>query len=123
MLEGITLGSIVIDCGNEQETSLFYQKLTGWELRTLYGHPALFTPEGIVCYFAQEDDYVPPVWPEAEGRPQKQIHLDFLVPDVAVAVEYALSIGAHKAETQFGGDLFVTMLDPAGHPFCLCRQG
>ena len=31
-------------------------------------------------------------------------------------------VGAVKAAEQFGGDDFVTLLDPAGHPFCLCRK-
>jgi hypothetical protein len=27
-----------------------------------------------------------------------------------------------KAIFQFGGSEWVTMIDPAGHPFCLCAQ-
>ena len=37
-------------------------------------------------------------------------------------VRRALALGAAKAKVQFGGDEFVTLLDPAGHPFCLCRK-
>lgn len=33
----------------------------------------------------------------------------------------AEALGAERAPAQFGGADFVTMLDPAGHPFCLCR--
>ena len=50
------------------------------------------------------------------------MHFDFQVPDVKAAVEYAVSLGAVKASQQFGGDEFVTMIDPAGHPFCLCAE-
>lgn len=50
------------------------------------------------------------------------MHFDFQVPDVAVAVEYAKSLGAVKARAQFGGSELVTMIDPAGHPFCLCSK-
>ena len=62
------------------------------------------------------------LWPEEEGKQQKQMHFDFQVSDVADAVEYAQSIGAIKATSQFGGNEWVTMLDPAGHPFCLCAK-
>jgi len=31
-------------------------------------------------------------------------------------------IGAVKAESQYGGDDYVTMFDPEGHPFCLCAN-
>ena len=60
--------------------------------------------------------------PEENGRQQKQMHFDFQVDDVAAAVGKAEALGAVKTEAQFGGNLFVTMLDPAGHPFCLCKK-
>ena len=50
------------------------------------------------------------------------MHFDFQVEDVAAAVRRAVALGAVKAAAQFGGDDFVTLLDPAGHPFCLCRK-
>lgn len=50
------------------------------------------------------------------------MHFDFQVDNVAEMVKKAESLGAKKAESQFGGDDFVTMFDPAGHPFCLCRK-
>jgi Glyoxalase-like domain len=44
------------------------------------------------------------------------------VDDVMAAVEYAKSLGASEADSQFGKNEWVTMLDPAGHPFCLCAK-
>ena len=122
MVGGIRLGNIMVDCGDEQGLREFYQKLLGWERHELYGHPALKSPEGVVFLFCEEEDYLPPAWPEQAGRQQKQMHFDFQVPDVASAVENALSLGAVKAADQFGGDEFVTLFDPAGHPFCLCAE-
>lgn len=122
MIRGIRLGNIMVDCGDEQGLCEFYRKLLGWEKGELYGRPALKSPEGIVFLFIGEEDYVPPVWPEEDGKQQKQMHFDFQVPDVSAAVEYAVSLGAVKAADQFGGDEFVTMIDPAGHPFCLCAE-
>lgn len=39
------------------------------------------------------------------------MHFDFQVDDVAAAVGKAEALGAVKTEAQFGGNLFVTMLD------------
>lgn len=72
--------------------------------------------------FIEEPDYAAPVWPEETGKQQKQMHFDFQVDDVYVAVEKAISLGATKAPNQYGGEHFITMFDPAGHPFCLCKK-
>ncbi len=122
MIEGIRLGNIMVDCGDEQALCEFYRKLLGWEKREMYGRPALRSADGVMLLFIEEEDYVPPVWPEEGGAQQKQMHFDFQVPDVPAAVEYAVSLGAVKAASQFGGIEFVTMIDPAGHPFCLCAE-
>jgi len=122
MIEGIRLGNIMVDCGDEQALCEFYHKLLGWEKCEMYGRPALRSADGVLFLFIQEEDYVPPVWPEVSEAQQKQMHFDFQVPDVAAAIEYAVSLGAVKAASQFGGSDYVTMIDPAGHPFCLCAE-
>ena len=38
------------------------------------------------------------------------------------AVEVAIRLGAAKTTEQYGGGLFITLLDPEGHPFCLCKR-
>lgn len=120
MIQGISFGDIVVDCGDQKKLCDFYEGLLGWEKCEMYGHPALRSANGIVFLFVQEEDYVTPVWPEEAGQQQKQMHFDFQVPDVPAAVRRAESLGAVKAQAQFGGDYFTTMIDPAGHPFCLC---
>ena len=122
MVHGINLGNVMVDCGDEQRLCEFYHKLLGWEKSQMFGHPALSDGNGLVLLFTEEKDYVPPIWPEENGKQQKQMHFDFQVPDVTAAVEYARSIGAAKAISQFGGNEWVTMIDPAGHPFCLCAE-
>lgn len=56
------------------------------------------------------------------GKQQKQMHFDFQVDNVLETVRKAEALGAKKAKDQFGGKDFVTMFDPAGHPFCLCQK-
>ena len=122
MIDGIQLGNVMIDCDDEQCLCSFYGALLGWRRGSLFGRPSLTSESGLIFLFVQEEDYLPPVWPEQPNHQQKQMHFDFQVPDVQAAVEQAILLGARRAETQFGSDaeVFVTMIDPAGHPFCLC---
>jgi len=122
MIDGIGLGNIMVDCDDEQALRAFYQKLLGWAPCELYGRPGLKGPSGVAFLFIGEDDYAPPVWPEQAGRQQKQMHFDFQVPSVPEAVEEAQALGAALAAAQYGNGDFVTMIDPAGHPFCLCAR-
>lgn len=124
MIDGIHFGNLMIDCADEARLSSFYENLLGWRRETLFGRPALISERGLVFLFTQEEDFVPPVWPEETGCQQKQIHIDFQVPDVHLAVEEALRLGAKRAQAQFGSEeeSFVTMIDPDGHPFCLCAS-
>jgi predicted enzyme related to lactoylglutathione lyase len=122
MIEGICLGNIMVDCDDEQNLCEFYHKMLGWEKFEMFGRPALRNEDGIVFLFISNEDYIPPVWPEEKQKQQKQMHFDFQVPDITLAVEYAQSLGAVKAASQYGGSEFVTMLDPSGHPFCLCDK-
>ena len=122
-MQNIRIGNLMIDCADAAALRDFYAELLNWSPVTLYGMPGVRGPEGFCYLFAQEEDYVPPVWPEEPGSQQKQLHVDYQVPDLAEAVAQAEALGAVKAEAQFGGDDFVTMLDPAGHPFCLCAEG
>ena len=124
MTDEVRLGNVMVDCGDEQTLQRFYGQLLNWETTTLFGRPAVRSAEGVVFLFCQEEDYVPPVWPEKDGCQQKQMHFDFQVPDIEEAVAEAIRLGARKTEAQFGteDDVFVSMLDPAGHPFCLCEN-
>jgi hypothetical protein len=63
------------------------------------------------------DDYVPPTW--LQGPIPKQAHLDIDVDDLGAAESRAVSLGAIRAESQRDPDLFLVLLDPAGHPFRL----
>ena len=122
MVDEVVLGNVMVDCDDERKLQRFYGELLGWEMCELFARPAVSSSSGIVFLFIEEKDYVPPVWPEDTGKQQKQMHFDFQVDNVAEMVKKAVSLGAKKAESQFGGNDFVTMFDPAGHPFCLCRK-
>lgn len=120
MIKGISLTHIFIDCKDPRDLQDFYHKLTGLEKCAQYDLPGLRLEQGLMLLFQMCDvAYIPPVWPEEAGRQQKQMHLDFRVDDLDAAVEAAEELGATKAAYQYGGNRWVTLFDPEGHPFCL----
>jgi predicted enzyme related to lactoylglutathione lyase len=119
----LTIGDLSIDCTEPERAQHFYAELMGWEKLTAFGCPAVKTEAGMLILFMTPDEpYVPPVWPEEVGKQQKQMHFNFQVDNLQAAVAEALALGASKSEQQFGGDQFVTLFDPEGHPFCLCKK-
>ena len=124
MIKGISLGTIDIDSKDPLALCDFYAGLLGWEKTQLYNCPSLRNEDGYILLFLAVDDidYVAPVWPEEEGKQQKQLHLDFFVDDLTTAVVQAEALGAVKTKEQYGDNFFVTLLDPDGHPFCLCAK-
>ncbi len=122
MKDEIVLGNVMVDCDDEKRLQKFYSELLGWEICELYNRPAVRSSSGIVFLFIEEPNYIRPVWPEVKGQQQKQMHFDFQVKDVWEMVKKAESLGAVKTEAQYGEGGFITMLDPSGHPFCLCRS-
>jgi len=61
-------------------------------------------------------DHVAPQWPDP-AHPQ-QMHVDFRVADIEAAAAHAERLGAHRLS---GNDRWITLADPAGHPFDLCQ--
>ena len=112
---------VALDCPDPQRLAAFYGAVTGWDV----GHDGgswvqLRSDTGATIAFQQVADYQPPQWPGSH-RPQ-QLHIDFDVADLDAAEAQVLALGARKAECQPGQN-FRVYLDPAGHPFCLVREG
>ncbi|MFC5822856.1 VOC family protein [Nonomuraea insulae] len=114
--------SVVLDCPDPQGLAAFYSDLLGWPITSVEDDWVVVTDGGspMRVAFQLAPDHRPPVWPDPE-RPQ-QIHLDLHVDDLDEAERQAIKIGARKHEHQPSEeDSFRVFLDPAGHPFCLCR--
>ncbi len=113
-----TLGAVVLDCREPLRTAEFYSALLDVPItRTEDDWVQLAPIGGVDLAFQLAPDHVPPIWPGHE-HPQ-QFHLDVDVPDLDVAEEQVLAIGAIRHAVQ-PGTTFRVFLDPAGHPFCLC---
>lgn len=123
----IKMYALTLDCKDPYELAKFYAGLLKWEIPfhnenwACVGAPgtAQGTYPGIT--FQLNPDYEPPVWPEKPGAQQQMAHLDFAVNNLEEAVKYAIQCGATTANEQFSDDWRV-MIDPAGHPFCLCQM-
>ena len=99
----------------------FCSELLGWPIgHEEPGTAVLAAPGGSVYMVFQEaEDYRPPVWPPADGQQRPMMHVDFQVGDLEAAVADAVALGASVAPSQPQDDVRV-LIDPAGHPFCLC---
>ena len=123
----IKMYSFTMDCKDPYELAKFYAQLLGWEIPFHSEEYACIGARGTAqggypgITFQQNSEYEPPVWPERSGMQQQMAHLDFAVNDLEKAVQHAVRCGAAVAEEQFS-DAWRVMLDPAGHPFCLCQM-
>jgi catechol 2,3-dioxygenase-like lactoylglutathione lyase family enzyme len=100
----------------------FYSELLGWPIgHEEPGTAIVAAPQGTFLVFQRADGYRAPVWPPVEGRQRPMMHLDFQVGDLDSAVAEAVALGATVADTQPRENIRV-LFDPAGHPFCLCRD-
>jgi predicted enzyme related to lactoylglutathione lyase len=101
----------------------FYSELLGWPIgHEEPGTTVLAAPEGSsYVVFQRAEGYTAPVWPPVEGGQRPMMHLDFQVGDLDSAVEDAVALGASVAAEQPQENVRV-LLDPAGHPFCLCGE-
>jgi hypothetical protein len=111
--------AVNLDCGNPPELAEFYSQLTGGKVTySSDEYAAVDIPGSVTIYFQKVADYRPPTWPDAE-RPQ-QSHLDFYVDNLSDAEAATLGLGASKPDFQPEAEKYRVLLDPAGHPFCLC---
>lgn len=110
----LKLDSIAIDCHDPEALLVFYAELLGVEpdvdcIRLFDG--------GLELWFQKVENYQPPTWP-SQDRGQ-QIHFDIHTDDRQTHVARARELGAVIANDANRG--YTVMLDPAGHPFCICN--
>lgn len=109
-----------LDCPDPRALAAFYQAVVGGEIKESTASDEwirLETGSGADLGFQRDADHQAPGWPD--GSPQ-QAHLDFDVTDLDGAESAVLALGATKAPVQPSPDEWRVLLDPVGHPFCLC---
>ncbi|MGH3491308.1 MAG: VOC family protein [Actinopolymorphaceae bacterium] len=126
------VGAVTIAAARPRLLAHFYSTLLGWpyvrEEQPRPGDPPeagyalVCPPEGVAepaLNFSYDAHYRRPVWPSDEGEQIATQHLDVGVDDLDTAVEWAIQCGATLADVQ-PSTHFRVLLDPDGHPFCLC---
>lgn len=108
----------IFDAVDIAAVGAFYATLTGWKVvRDDADRFGVQTPDGQEVEFQRAPDHVAPQWPGQE-RPQ-QFHLDLQTNDPQAEAERAVGLGATRLAD---GPAWVTLTDPAGHPFDLCQK-
>lgn len=113
-----------LDCPDAHALAGFYANLLGWE-----AHPdndewvEVVPPDegaGFLLACQRIAEYRAPDWPT--GPIPQQAHMDFYVESIEASTQVAIDNGATKHEVQPSprGN-WVVLLDPVGHPFCLCQ--
>jgi catechol 2,3-dioxygenase-like lactoylglutathione lyase family enzyme len=112
-----------IEAPDPKALAAFYTKLLDWPLVHEEPGTAVLKPpqDSVYMVFQRAEDYVAPRWPPEPGRQRTMMHLDIQVTNLDDAVEDAVALGARVADAQPRENVRV-LLDPAGHPFCLCRD-
>jgi catechol 2,3-dioxygenase-like lactoylglutathione lyase family enzyme len=107
----------IFDAADIDKVGSFYAALTGWDVvRQDADRFGLKTPDGQEIEFQRAPDHIAPQWPSQE-HPQ-QFHLDLQIADPEAAAEQAVGLGATRLAD---GPTWITLADPAGHPFDLCQ--
>lgn len=114
------LKTVAFDAADIETLSTFYHRLAGWETVGEEADPDWITLRadgGQYVAFQLAPDHVAPKWPGQE-RPQ-QMHLDLQVDGTEAAAARAVELGATRLAE---GSSWITLADPAGHPFDLCQK-
>lgn len=120
----LKLKTVILECKDMHQLVDFYSGFLGWPI--VFREESfvrLQSPEsemGIAVQYAE--DYIAPVWPSKAEKQQMMVHLDFGVhnrQELESCVDKAVKLGAKIAEMQYGDGEWITMIDPAGHPFCI----
>jgi catechol 2,3-dioxygenase-like lactoylglutathione lyase family enzyme len=118
MTTSARLDVVALDAPDIERLASFYAELAGWQTAGKEGDwIVLRAPDGQQIAFQLAPDHVAPRWPGQE-RPQ-QVHLDLLVDGYQSAAERAIALGATRLAD---GATWVTLADPAGHPFDICQK-
>jgi predicted enzyme related to lactoylglutathione lyase len=124
MANTVKFDLVVLDAPDLRAMADFYTTVLGWQVEdesddwiTIRDASA---PHSTGMAFQLAPNFVAPTWPK-EDVPQ-QSHLDLDVADLDASERDVLAAGARKTGMPLDPDSsFRVYLDPAGHPFCLCK--
>jgi catechol 2,3-dioxygenase-like lactoylglutathione lyase family enzyme len=108
----------IFDAADIDKVGSFYAELTGWEVvRQDSERFGIRTPDGQEIEFQYAPDHVGPQWPGQDHA--QHFHLDLQTADIEAQAVRAVGLGATRLAD---GQNWITLADPAGHPFDLCQK-
>jgi catechol 2,3-dioxygenase-like lactoylglutathione lyase family enzyme len=118
-----TIAMISLECANPAAQARFYADMLGWDVTHSEDEYAMISDGSSSIGWGRRAGYQPPNWTEGgdEVSP-KRYHLDVYVADLDDGEAQAVKLGATRPDFQPGADRWRVMLDPDGHPFCLCKK-
>ena len=114
MSDAIRLSSVALDCPDARGLAAFYADITGGRVTFAGDQWATVDGPGGRIDFQTAPGYRPPSWPDEASS--MQLHLDFVVEDLAAAEARVLAAGARKYDEQPNSDHCLVFADPAGAP-------
>ena len=114
------MGSVVIDCADPPSLAAFWAAVTGYEVRDEgpvedRSWRTLLGPDGQPNMGFQKV-------PEPK-RVKNRVHVDLYTADEEAAAARIEALGATRLYvSEDPDDVFVTLADPEGNEFCVCRQ-
>lgn len=129
----IRVGALTIMAARPRVLARFYSRFLRWpyirEQGPSRGDPPdagyalVCPPEGVhapALNFDYQPFYQRPRWPTIAGEQTSTMHLDVTVDDLDAGVAWAIDCGAILADTQPNPGGHRVVIDPEGHPICLC---
>lgn len=116
MSDEIRLSGVTVDADDALALARFYAVITGGVAKGDARWAVVDGPHGCIAV-QQAREFRPPDWPT--GSVPAQMHLDFVVDDLAATERRVLAAGATRFDIQPNADHCLVYADPAGHPFCL----
>jgi catechol 2,3-dioxygenase-like lactoylglutathione lyase family enzyme len=117
------LSGVALECRDPAALATFYSALTGWPVVFESDDWCSIGPARDAPFhlsFQRAAGHRPPAWPDEAAS--MQAHLHVRVDDLDVAERAALDLGATRAAHQPDPERHRVFVDPAGHPFCVCRR-
>ncbi len=115
-----SLAMVNLDCTEPPALARFYAEALGWQVTHSEADYAMISDGTTGVGFGRVPDYRPPAWPDTAAP--KRYHLDLYVDDLDEAEQRCHKLGATTPDFQPDGQRWRVLLDPAGHPFCLCPR-
>jgi GNAT superfamily N-acetyltransferase len=114
----VELGCVVLDCVDPGPVAEFWAAATGGEIVRRDADSAWLEVGGVDYIWRAVPEHRPPTWPASDVP--LQTHCDYWIDDLDAAEAALLALGARPApHSSPRADGAVTLLDPAGYPFCI----